>query len=797
MRLLLLIVAAAFTFSCSTTPRPTAEEVLEITRRVADWQIETFDDQGKYRALPPKEERKKWHHRERYPDLDWVPATFYSGLSHLTKIDNNKVYTDWLVDVGNKYKWKLHERMYHADDHAVGQFYLDLYYRYLKGQMMIPTRKQFTEIMNGENKDKLHWHWCDALYMAPPVWTRLAKVTDNKRFLEYMDKQYHMTYDLLYDKEEHLFFRDEKFFDKKEANGEKIFWARGNGWVFGGLALMIPDMPEDWKGRQFYIDLYKQMAAKLKSIQRADGTWSAGLLGDLAEYKNIETSGTSFFTFGLAWGLNNGILDRSEYEDTMLKGWNALCGAVNEDGMLTYVQGVGAAPGASYPNYTEMYGSGAFITAGAEVYKFIKEYYPSKPKVEPSKASYTFQHDGGWCWYQDPRVIISGDKLVVGGIDGISGDVRVSIFDLISKKLDGEVVLHKGLQRDDHDSPVFYIRPDGSLLAVWAKHGNDKIHRYKISSPDNYLEWSELKEFHHVYNKPNGVTYMNLYYMENEKKLYNFFRDGFTYNPAYLTSEDHGESWSNSTHFIANDIKGRQRPYARYNQIDNNTVGVSYTDGHPRQYGNSLYYVEFRGGKFYNVDGTLLHSIEDGPLRTGMGEKLYQGSESYSKPAGCESVPNSAWSCATGKDDKGNPHLGYTLYLNDDDHRFRIASWDGSKWNNREIAYGGTCLYTIESSYTGLMAFDPTDPTNVFISSDVDPSTGKSLGGVHEIYQAKIGPTDDITTIKWKAITTNSIQRNIRPIVAANDKHKVVVWLHGMWDTFTHYSVDVVGEILE
>ena len=115
-------------------------------------------------------------------------------------------------------------------------------------------------------------------------WARLAKVTGDQKYLEFMDREYHATYDLLWSEKDHLFWRDSSYFGKSEKNGEDIFWARGNGWVFGGLALMIPDLPQNWDGRAFYIDLYKKMAKRIKSIQRADGTWSMGLLGGTEGY---------------------------------------------------------------------------------------------------------------------------------------------------------------------------------------------------------------------------------------------------------------------------------------------------------------------------------------------------------------------------------------------------------------------------------------------------------------------------------------------------------------------------------
>ncbi len=375
------LLAAAATLSlvsCSTsTPSdmPTAKSVLAITEKAASWQIENYENQGEYRALPPKELRKKWHHRERYPDQDWIPATLFAGMYQLSTISDRPEYINWLKEMAQKCDYQLYKRPYHADDHAVGQFYLNLADQFGDEKYYKPTQEQFDMIMSSKRADDFHWHWCDALFMAPPVWTRLAKITGDDVYLEYMDTQYHKTYDTLWSKKESLFYRDESFFTQQEANGKGVFWSRGNGWVFGGLAMMIPDMPKDWDGRSFYSSLFRRMAARLKELQREDGTWSAGLLGDTETYQNIETSGSAFFTFGLAWGINYGLLDRETYEPTLLKAWKALSGAVTEEGLFGYVQGVGAAPGASYPDYSELYGTGAFLAAGTQMYLFLDKYY--------------------------------------------------------------------------------------------------------------------------------------------------------------------------------------------------------------------------------------------------------------------------------------------------------------------------------------------------------------------------------------------------------------------------------------
>ncbi|TXG35900.1 glycoside hydrolase family 88 protein [Seonamhaeicola maritimus] len=796
---LLFLIAITLFYNCQEQEEkiliPSPNEVLKITEKVANWQIETFEEMGKYRALPSPDKRKKWHNRDKHHELEWTNAALYSGMFELTKVSHYPKYINWLATIGQKNKWQLYNRMYHADDHAVGQLYLSLNQniRFRRSASIEPTKVRFDSIMKSEKGKEYQWDWCDALFMAPPVWARLAKVTKDSTYLEYMDKQYRMTYEELWDTEEQLFFRDKSYLDKKEKNGEEIFWSRGNGWVFGGLALMLPDLPKNWESKPFYENLFKQLAQTLVKTQRPDGTWSGGVLGDLKDYPIVETSGSSFFAYGIAWGINNGLLDKATYEPVLFKAWNALTKCVNDDGMLGYVQPIGAAPGESFKDYTEVYGIGAFLAAGSELHTYLNKFHP----LARDNQYQTFMKDGGWCWYQDPRAIISNGKLLISGLSGQSGDVRLGVYDLKSEKNDSTLTMHKNFQRDDHNVPALYQRPGKSVLAVWAKHGNEKVHHFNISTSNDYLKWGEPKKIEHTYNHKNGVTYMNLYYVKNEGKLYNFFRSGLTFNPSFVTSEDHGETWGNSTHFIANDIKGYQRPYARYYQKDENTVAVSYTDGHPRQYGNNLFYAEFTNGAFFKADGTKIKNLSDGVLRASEGEKVYTGSDTFTKTIVQESVPNSAWTCAMATDKGNNPHLGYTLYLSDSDHRYRIASWNGEKWIDREIAYAGKCLYKVESSYTGLLAFDPEDPTKVYISSDVDPSTGEDLGGVHEIYEATVGAKDDITSIKWKAITSNSNYRNIRPIVVSNEGYKVLLWLNGPWYDYMNYNSNVQGIILE
>jgi rhamnogalacturonyl hydrolase YesR len=384
------ITLCGFASAMSAEQKPSPESVKAISQKVADWQIKTFDQHDQHRALSSKHKahvEKTGKPPKKYHELQWQMGALYAGMDQWRSIaDKPGKYKAFLKGIGDRNDWKLHKRPYHADDHTVGQFYLSLYQDIENAAMLSPTQQHFDWILANRKTGSLEWcgykkpyttdchtrwGWCDALFMAPPVWARLAKITGDPKYLTFMDEEYHATYDLLWDKEDNFFWRDSSFFPKRETNGKKLYWARGNGWVFGGLALMIPDLPKDWKGRPFYIKLYKQMAESLKKSQRADGTWSMGLLGGTEGYPLKETSGTSFFTFGLAWGINNGLLDRKVYEPIVLKGWSALTGCVTKDGLLGYVQPVGAAPGDSYPDKTEVYGIGAFLAAGTEVYKLV------------------------------------------------------------------------------------------------------------------------------------------------------------------------------------------------------------------------------------------------------------------------------------------------------------------------------------------------------------------------------------------------------------------------------------------
>jgi len=312
-----------------------------------------------------------------YPPLDWTNGALYAGMSAWGALSPDPKYLEALREIGEANRWALGKRVYHADDHCVGQTYLALYAKYRDPAMIAPLRERFDYILahpssgtlhTGEQKNMDRWWWCDALFMGPPVWTRLSAATGDGRYIDFMNREFWATHDYLYSPEEHLFFRDDTYFLQSEANGKKVFWSRGNGWVFGGIACVLQFMPAKYPDRPRYEKLFKEMAEKIVAIQPKDGLWRPSLL-DPGSYPEPETSGSGFYCYGLAWGINNGLLPRGKYLPAVRKAWAGLIRSVHPDGMLGWVQPVGASPKSVSSDLTAVYGVGAFLLAGAEVHK--------------------------------------------------------------------------------------------------------------------------------------------------------------------------------------------------------------------------------------------------------------------------------------------------------------------------------------------------------------------------------------------------------------------------------------------
>lgn len=376
--ILLCIFLYSYIFSAchasSENQRHDNPAITGCVEKVADWQIShfTYAEQGNLHD---------------HGIDSWTNATLYLGLSEWSKTASKQtVYYDWLKGIGDKNDWKIPANftdypkysLHHADELCIAQFYLNMYEKYRDEKMLEATRERVDWIMNNPpNKEmgisnKQSWTWCDALFMAPPVYAHLARITGEEKYLCYMDTEFKRTYHYLYDTKEQLFFRDGSYFEKTEQNGEKIFWGRGNGWVAAGLVNLLKLLPENSEYRPFYEELYEQLVARLVRLQSEDGFWRASLL-DPESYPAPETSATALIIYALAYGMNQNLLPKDKYLDKMDKAWNALLSVIDDDGKLGYVQPIGADPKKVTREMTAVYGVGAFLLAGTEVFKLKTE----------------------------------------------------------------------------------------------------------------------------------------------------------------------------------------------------------------------------------------------------------------------------------------------------------------------------------------------------------------------------------------------------------------------------------------
>jgi rhamnogalacturonyl hydrolase YesR len=355
------VLTAASALNAADGPKPTRNTTLEIMQKVANWQLA---------------------HPSQHAPTEWTCGALYTGMMALGDLSADPRFRDAMMSVGRTNQWKLGARVYHADDYCVGQTYCELFSLYHDPAMIAPLRERFDYILANPSKGKvqektnaegipggvMRWWWCDALFMAPPAWARLYAVTGEKKYLDFMIQEWWATSDFLFDKEERLYFRDESYFAKKEANGKKVFWSRGNGWVMGGLVRVLQVLPSDHPERKRFVEQFQQMAEKLIACQQADGLWRSSLL-DPNSYPIPETSGSGFNCYAMAWGVNQGLLDREKFDPVIRKAWAGLVSCVAEDGKLTHVQPIGADPKKFDPNLSETYGVGAFLLAGSEVYR--------------------------------------------------------------------------------------------------------------------------------------------------------------------------------------------------------------------------------------------------------------------------------------------------------------------------------------------------------------------------------------------------------------------------------------------
>jgi hypothetical protein len=421
-------------------------------------------------------------------------------------------------------------------------------------------------------------------------------------------------------------------------------------------------------------------------------------------------------------------------------------------------------------------------------------------------APIVLSDDGGWCWFESPRALFQGSRLVIGSVaSGWSdasrkGDTNVIVHDMAAGTT-STVELHNQLELDDHDSPAFLPRPDGRLLTLYAKHGTENHFYYRLSNANTPTTWAAEQTF--TPTAATQLTYSNLFLLTGESnRVYDFYRGlDASYKPSYAYSDDLGQTWHSGNIVINVPSTGTlQRPYARYVSNGTDTVHITYTEAHPRDFDNSIYHVYYKGGTLYRSDGTAIHPLTQGLTTPDEGTRVFQGDAN-----------DVAWTVDIVLDPAtSRPHMVYSVQLasaglptgqGGTDMRYRYARWDGAAWRDHPLAYAGTRLYSGEDDYTGLAVIDPTDPSVVYISTNANPMTGAALmstadGRRHwEIFRGNTANAGD--SWQWTPVTTSSTLDNLRPIVVTDGAaRKVLLWLRGTYRAYTDYQQQVLMLIL-
>lgn len=453
-------------------------------------------------------------------------------------------------------------------------------------------------------------------------------------------------------------------------------------------------------------------------------------------------------------------------------------------------------------------------------FALIAPVLPAAEEVRPlhPEGMVELNDNGAWSWFMDERAIVDNGHLIVGSAraNGDFGDrgrpgwgnVELAVLDLDSGEVD-RIVLHEGLEQDDHNGPGLAVMPDGRYLAPYSKHSTERRLYWRLSKePGNPYDWDETKslETPGTEGKQFGgdnVTYTNPFWLSEEPgRVYLFYR-GYSHDPNYLVSSNGGEDWEVGGHWL----RGRDgyAPYLKFTSNGRDAIHFVATEDHPRNFDNSLYHGFLRGGRLHHSDGRVVAPLHEGldvETNTWDFTRVFEG--------GPDRV---AWMSDIELDPEGSPVILFTVQRGGeglprkqggDDHRFHLARWNGSEWEQHEVAHAGKRLYSGEDDYTGLGAIDPLDPNHLVISTDADPVTGEPLVSKsdgkrhHELFE---GRSDDRgKTWKWTALTRDSEDDNLRPLIPRWDDpdRLAVVWMRGSYTANRgSWTTRVMAAVLE
>ncbi len=313
------------------------------------------------------------HQRPEVGPRDWIRATWYTGVMAAYRATVDRAYLDQATSWAEAQGWRPGTEKAGANILTSSQTYLELYFLHPDRSRIQPTIDWLDSGRPNTPSGARVWYldgvrYADSLYVGAPALAMLAKATGNRKYLDWMNAFFWDVKRELFDEQEGLFYRDRTYIGQRTPNGKKVFWSRGNGWVFASFPRILDNLAADDPERARYEALFRTMAAALVRRQPDSGLWHPNL-EDPKDLPMPESSGTGFFCYGLAWGVRRGLLDADRYRPAARRAWAGLVGVLTPEGMVQWGQSVDSQPGAVQRGDTDEYVTGTFLLAGSEMYR--------------------------------------------------------------------------------------------------------------------------------------------------------------------------------------------------------------------------------------------------------------------------------------------------------------------------------------------------------------------------------------------------------------------------------------------
>lgn len=336
---------------------------------------------------------------------NWNEVTYHLGVMEAYKATGHTEYYQESYEYAEGYSWQVNEGVLdtYLDQVTGGLLYSVLHDLAPADYKLAHSIQEADYICS---RGMLDSSWIDEIYMIGLTLSYLSKVTGNPWYSEVDFTTYKYYRERYLDPEDGLWYRDEKYISgngfpwSTSPNGKKVYWGRGNTWVYVSLGQRLEYMDKNDPAYETYLNDFLMMSNGLRKAVRDDGVWGANL-ADVRHSPGKEMTGTGGFLYGLCLGIEYGLLDYDTYFPIVEKAYrtiSSLC--IRDDGLLKYCQPVGEGPDgypggeAYHENSTNSFGVGLMMMGLSRFMRLTHDYQTpvythTVEPFNPDNAKYT------------------------------------------------------------------------------------------------------------------------------------------------------------------------------------------------------------------------------------------------------------------------------------------------------------------------------------------------------------------------------------------------------------------------